>query len=155
MGSGGVMRSIKVVLALALASMVAACATPQAMTVSVSAVANPLPKYRNAVSVRSVTGGAPMDALTRPGVPNEPLKAALEESLRASGYLASGTPKFQVDAEINNLQQPFAGLDLDVAAAVTYKVSGAGAVATYPIKSTGQATFSELADRSRPAAHRQ
>ena len=77
MGSGGVMRFIKVLLALALASMVAACATQQAMTVSASAVANPSPKYKNAVVVRSVAGGAPMDALTRPGVPNEPLKAAL------------------------------------------------------------------------------
>ena len=148
------MRFIKVLQALALASMVAACATQQAMTVSASAVANPSPKYKNAVVVRSVTGGAPMDALTRPGVPNEPLKAALEDSLRASGYLASGAPKYQVDAEINNLQQPFAGLDLDVTADVTYKVSGAGSVATYPIKSMGQATFSELADRGGSAAHR-
>ena len=147
------MRFIKVLLALALASMVAACATQQAMTVSASAVANPSPKYKNAVVVRSVTGGAPMDALTRPGVPNEPL----EDSLRASGYLASGAPKYQVDAEINNLQQPFAGLDLDVTADVTYKVSGAGSVATYPIKSMGQATFSDspiAADRLRIANER-
>ena len=112
------MRFIKVLLALALASMVAACATQQAMT---------------------------------------PLKAALEDSLRASGYLASGAPKYQVDAEINNLQQPFAGLDLDVTADVTYKVSGAGSVATYPIKSMGQATFSDspiAADRLRIANER-
>ena len=151
------MRFLKGLLALALASMVAACATQQAMTVSASAITNPLPKYRNAVAVRSVTGGAPMDALTRPGVPNEPLKAALEDSLRASGYLASGAPKFQVDAEINNLQQPFAGLDLDVTADVTYKVSGGGSLATYPIKSMGQATFSDspiAADRLRIANER-
>ena len=51
----------------------------QAMTVSSGALANPLPKYKNAVAVRSVM---------------------LEDSLRASGYLASGTPKFHVDAEI-------------------------------------------------------
>ena len=84
-------------------------------------------------------------------------KARLEDSLRASGYLASGAPKYQVDAEINNLQQPFAGLDLDVTADVTYKVSGAGSVATYPIKSMGQATFSDspiAADRLRIANER-
>ena len=37
---------------------------------------------------------------------------------------------------------------------VTYKVSGAGSVATYPIKSMGQATFSDspiAADRLRIA----
>jgi len=144
-------------LALALASMVAACATQQAMTVGTHAIANPSPKYRNAVAVRSVTGGAPMNVLTMPGVPNDPLKAALEESLRANGYLASGAPKFHVDAEINNLKQPFIGLEYDVTADVTYKVSGAGAVAKYPIKTTGRATFSDSAigaDRLRIANER-
>jgi hypothetical protein len=151
------MRFLKVVLALALASMVASCATPQAMTVSAGAIANPLPKYKNAVVVRSVIGGAAMNVLTMPGVPNEPLKAALEDSLRASGYLASGTPKFHVDAEINNLQQPFIGLDMNVTTDVTYKVSGTGTVGTYPIKGTGQATFSDSpigADRLRIANER-
>lgn len=125
------MRFLMVVLALALASMVAACVTQQAMTVSAGAIANPLPKYKNAVAVRSVMGGAAMNVLTMPGVPNEPLKAALEDSLRASGYLASGTPKFHIDAEINNLQQPIVGLDMDVTADVTYKVLGAGTVAGF------------------------
>jgi hypothetical protein len=147
----------KGMLALALASMVAACATQQAMTVSTDAVANPSPKYRNAVAVRSVTGGAAMNLLTMPGVTNEPLKAALEDSLRVNGFLAAGTPKFYVDAEINNLQQPFIGLELDVTADVTYKVSGVGSVGTYPIKSTGRAAFSDSlvgADRLRIANER-
>jgi hypothetical protein len=143
-------------LALALAWTVAACATQQAMTVSTNAVANSSPKYRNAVAVRSVTGGAAMNLLTMPGVTNEPLKAALEDSLRVNGYLAAGTPKFYVDAEINNLQQPFIGLDMDVTADVTYKVSGVGS-GTYPIKSTGRATFLDSpvgADRLRIANER-
>src|SRR5262245_44598577 len=143
----------KCMLALALASMVAACASQQAMTVP-GTIANPSPKYRNAVVVRSVTGGAAMNLLTMPGVTDEPLKAALEDSLRVNGYLAAGTPKFYVDAEINNLQQPFIGLDMDVTADVTYKVSGVG---TYPIKSTGRATFSDSpvgADRLRIANER-
>jgi len=138
-------------LAFALASAVAACATQQAMTVSTDTIPTPSPKYRNAIAVRSVTGGAAMNLLTMPGVTNEPLKAALEDSLRISGYLAAGSPKFYVDAEINNLQQPFIGLDLNVTADVTYKVSGVG---TYPIKSTGRATFSDSpvgADRLRIA----
>jgi hypothetical protein len=152
------MRFREGMLALALASMVAACATQQAMTVSTDTIGNPSPKYRNAVVVRSVTGGAAMNLLTMPGVTNEPLKAALEDSLRVNGYLAAGTPKFYVDAEINNLQQPFIGLDLDVTADVTYKVSGVASVGTtYPIKSTGRATFSDSlvgADRLRIANER-
>lgn len=151
------MRFMKGMLALALASMLAACATQQAMTVGPASIGQQLPKYKNAVAVRAVTGGAALDVLTRPGVPNEPLKAALEDSLRANGYLATGTPKFFVDAEIHNLDQPFIGLEYDVAANVTYKVSGGGAAATYPIKSTGRATFSDSpigADRLRIANER-
>jgi hypothetical protein len=69
------MRFVKGMLALALASMLAACATQQAMTVNSGTIASQQPRYKNAVAVRSVTGGAAMNVLTQPGVPNEPLKA--------------------------------------------------------------------------------
>ena len=99
-----------------------------------------------------------MNALTVMGVANEPFKAALEGSLAANGYLAQGgNPKFQIDAEILNLDQPLIGLDLDVTAYVSYKVCGPGVAATYPIKATGHATFSDSplgADRIRIANER-
>jgi hypothetical protein len=47
------------------------------MTVAGGAVANPSPKYRNAIAVRSVSGGQAMNILTVPGVSNEALKAVL------------------------------------------------------------------------------
>jgi hypothetical protein len=138
--------------------MLAACATQQAMTVDSGVVVSASPKYRNAMAVRSVTGGQTMNPLTVPGVPNEPLKAALESSLLANGYLAqSGNPKFYIDAKIVNLDQPLIGLDLDVTANVTYRVSGTGAAASYPIKSTARASFSDsplAADRMRIANER-
>ena len=69
-----------IVLAL-IAPGLAACATQQGMTVDNSAVVNVSPKYRNAIAVRSVTGGRMMNAMTVMGVENEPLKAALEAAL--------------------------------------------------------------------------
>ena len=144
------------ILLLAAPALVA-CATQQAMTVSAGTIANPLPKYKNAVAVRSVTGGQAMNIMTVPGVTDEPLKAALESSLAANGYLASGAPKYYVDAEIKNLEQPLIGLDLEVVANVTYKVSGGGPVATYPIQSKAIASFSDsaiAADRMRIANER-
>jgi len=155
-GGGAEMRRVGFVLILALiAPGLAACATPQAMTVAGIATANP--KYRNAMAIRSVTGGQAMDVLTVPGVSNEPLKQALENSLATTGYLArSGAPKFYVDAEVRNLQQPLIGLTLDVTADVVYKVSGAGG-GTYPIRASGTATFSDspiAADRMRIANER-
>jgi hypothetical protein len=153
------LRYGKILVVLAFfAPGLAACATQEAMTVGGGAIANPSPKYRNAIAVRSVSGGQVMNVLTVMGVANEPLKAALESTLAANGYLArSGTPKFYLDAEIRNLDQPLIGLDLDVTADVTYKVSGAGAAATYPIRSTARATFSDspiAADRMRIANER-
>ncbi|MFA6265213.1 MAG: hypothetical protein WC670_05800 [Pseudolabrys sp.] len=149
------MKFLKMMLALALAASVAACATSQGM--SVGAVGNSLPKYRHAVEVRSVTGGAMMNVLTQPGVSNGPLKEALETSLRANGYLASGRARYFIDAEIKNLDQPIIGLELDVSAVVTYKVSGAGTSASYPVRSEGKATLADspiAADRLRIANER-
>lgn len=151
------MRYGRVLIILALlAPGLAACATQQAMTVVGGATASP--KYRNAMAIRSVTGGQVLNILTVPGVANEPFKAALESTLAANGYLAqSGKPKFYLDAEIQNLDQPLAGLDLDVVADVTYKVSGPGGGAEYPVKSKGTATFSDspiAVDRMRIANER-
>ena len=156
---GGLMQYGRVLVILALiAPGLAACATPAAMTVNSSEVVASNPKYRNAVTVRSVTGGQAMNALTVMGVANEPFQAALESSLAANGYLArSGSPKFYIDARIVNLDQPLIGLDLDVTANVSYEVSGAGPPATYPIKTTARATFSDspiAADRMRVANER-
>ena len=99
-----------------------------------------------------------MNAFTVMGVQNEPFQAALESSLAANGYLApAGTAKFYVDAEIQNLDQPIMGLDLDVTADVNYKISGAGAPSTYPVKTTARATFSDspiAVDRMRIANER-
>jgi hypothetical protein len=150
------MQVARFFLMLALfAPGLAACATPQAMTVA--GIANASPKYRNAMAIRSVSGGQAIDVLTVPGVSNEPLKQALENSLAANGYLArSGAPKFYVDAEIRNLDQPLIGLTYDVTADVVYKVSGSGG-GTYPVKATGTATFSDsplAADRMRIANER-
>ncbi len=146
---------ILVILAL-VAPGLAACATPQPITVV--GIATPSLKYRNAMAIRSVAGGQHMNILTMVGVANEPFQAALETTLAANGFLAqSGPPKFQVDAEIKHLEQPLIGLDMDVVAEVTYNVAGAGGAATYPVRSKGSATFSDLpagAERLRIANER-
>lgn len=153
------MQYAKILVVLAIIGPgLAACATPAAMSVDNAAIINANPKYRNAMAVRSVTGGQVMNALTIMGVANEPFQAALESSLAANGYLArSGTPKYYIDAKIVNLDQPLIGLDLDVTASVSYEVSGADAAATYPVRTTARATFSDspiAADRMRVANER-
>ena len=128
------------------------------MTVAGGTAISAGPKYRSAIAVRSVSGGQAVNVLLAPGVANEPLKEALENTLGANGYLArTGAPKYYLDAEIRNLDQPLIGLDLDVAADVTYRLSGGGTEMSYPIKTTGHATFSDspiAADRLRIANER-
>ncbi len=134
----------KAILAVLMAAGLTACATQGAMTVDSEGTGSANPKYRNAIAVRAVSGGQAMNIMTVPGVTNEPFKEALESSLAAKGYLAgSGTPKYYIDAEIKNLDQPVIGLDYDVTASVVYKVSGAGPAATYPISTKGSASFSD------------
>jgi len=146
-----------VVLAL-LTPALAACATSGGMTVGSGAIANPSPKYRNAIAVRAVRGGQLMDMRTVPGVANEPFKAALEATLSANGYLAaSGAAKFHLDVEIQNLHQPMTGFNLAATADVTYHISGAGPAASYPVRTRGTATYSDspiAVDRMRIASER-
>jgi hypothetical protein len=84
------MRYGKILVALVvLAPLLAACATPGGMTVSSGAIANPVAKYRNAIAVRSVSGGQVMNVLTVPGVANEPFKAPLKTRFRSTATLPS------------------------------------------------------------------
>jgi hypothetical protein len=153
------MRYGRILVVLALfAPGLAACATPQGMTVASGTAVNPAQKYRNAIAVRSVSGGQVMNLATVPGVPNEALKAALESTLAANGYLSrSGTPKFYLDAIILNLDRPLRGLTLNVTADVAYGLYGGGKVDAYQMVTTGRATFSDSpigADRVRIANER-
>jgi hypothetical protein len=152
------MHRAKLLIAAMMAAGLAACATQGAMTVDVGSTGGSNPKYRNAVAVRTVSGGQPMNVLTVPGVPNEPFKAALESSLEAKGYLANGgAARFHVDAEIQDLEQPLIGLTYDVTASVKYRVSGPGVNATYPITTKASASMSDSpigADRMRIANER-
>jgi hypothetical protein len=158
---GGIF-DMKLAFACPLLLTLAGCATQQAMTVTPSALESPIPaipRLKNSFAVRSVSGGQAMNVLTVPGVTNEPFKAALESSLAATGYLASEgtTPKFYIDAEIQDLDQPLIGLNYDVKSSVLYKVSGGGTAKSYPIKATGSAGFSDSplgADRMRIANER-
>src|SRR3954453_1294573 len=138
-------QKIPVVMAL-LAPILSACATPQGMTAAGGIAGSSNPKYRNAIAVRSVSGGEVMNMATVPGIPNEPLKIALESSLAANGYLSkSGTPKFYLDVVIQELHLPMHGLTLHATADVTYALTGSGAFAPYHIVTTGRATFSDSA----------
>ena len=139
------------ILFLLLSFCLSACVTTQDNKMTVSGTPDTAPpKYRNAFAVRSINGACnvsaagikPLVCVEAPVSP-ESIKDALEKSLAANGYLASGTPKYYIDMDIEEARLPMLAVDVEVTTTVTYKVSGDGVVKTYPIKSTGTAQFSE------------
>lgn len=129
-----------------LAIGIAGCAKPQAMFVAQGTIANPVAKYKGAMALRSVTGGAAINILTMPGVMDDAFKSALQSSLANAGYLASdAAAKYTLDATIDNLQQPLIGISMDVTATVTYTVTpaGGGQPVRYPVTTQGSASFSD------------
>ena len=110
------------------------------------------------MAVGEVKGGQVMNILTVPGVPNEPFKAALESSLAAYGYAATGgAAKYVIDAQIHDLKQPLIGFEYDVTAQVTYTVTSGGRSDSHTVTASGNATFANSpmgADRIRIANER-
>lgn len=140
------MFAVRLWCVMALAVGVAGCAKPQAMFVAQGTIANPVAKYKGAMALRSVTGGAAMNILTMPGVMDDAFKSALQSSLANAGYLASNAAaKYTIDATIDNLQQPLIGISMEVTATVTYTVTpaGGGQPMRYPVTTQGTASFSD------------
>jgi hypothetical protein len=135
---------------IACAAVITGCATSanhQAMTVMPSPGIQQNTKLRGVVAVRNVGGGKETNPLWTSQVDNQGFKKALENSLAAFGYLAVNPDKAThiVDADLNALSQPFAGLDMNVSSTVTYKVTSPGVAKQYPISVSAVATFSDAA----------
>jgi hypothetical protein len=142
-------RRLGAVVAVASLMGLAACATPsrpEAMslpaTPGLTASAGDL-GYRSVTSV-IVSGGSETNPLWTAQVSNEDLKAALEGSLAAAGYMGSDGRPMVVTANMVALNQPLAGLDMSVTSRIQYSVtSGGRLVFNETVSATGTATISE------------
>jgi hypothetical protein len=112
-------------MALAAASL-AACAEgarpdSMAFTTGVSPVAATDPAYK-AFRVAHVDGGSKTNPLWESNVSSEDFEKALENSLRAYGFLADDpkSAKTEITANLQELQRPLAGLDMTVTSRVHY-----------------------------------
>jgi hypothetical protein len=119
----------KLILASAVilsAALLSGCATP-AKVGAMSAVATPQQRsantpLRNNVAVRDVTGGKDTNPLWTSQVGNADFEQALEASLRDAGLLAPGKQagKYTLTAQMEKIDQPFAGASMTVTATVNY-----------------------------------
>jgi len=140
------MRSV----ALGCLALLAACATPadvNNMVVGPDTV-HPFPApLRNAICLRTVTGGQETNPMMMSQVSDAGFRGALEGSLRENGLLALDACGFNLDANLLSLSQPMFGLDLRVSALVNYKLEDkAGAILLREtMGSAHTATFSDAA----------
>lgn len=121
-------RLVNGALALGLVLALGACAsgaTPGAMTAAVSeqTLLSPASRLRQAVQVGAVSGGRETNPLWTSQVSDADFATALRQSLSTHAMLAINAETFRVDATLSALEQPFAGLDLEVRSRVRYRVT--------------------------------
>ncbi|MDX2288256.1 MAG: hypothetical protein NW217_05480 [Hyphomicrobiaceae bacterium] len=94
------------------------------MTASLNSTlaATPISPLYQSVGIASVSGGEETNPLLMSKVSSNDFKEALKGSLLQNQFHAVGTQKYQVSAEIQEVQQPLVGLDMSVTSKVRYKV---------------------------------
>ena len=121
------MKRLILVASLVLATAIlTGCATP-ANVGAMSATATPQQRsastpLRDNVAVRNVSGGKDTNPLWTSQVGNSDFEQALEASLRDAGLLAPGKQagKYTLTAQMEKIDQPFAGASMTVTATVNY-----------------------------------
>ena len=116
------------ILILSAALCLTACATasqPGAMVPEVTNanIISSGSKLNQSVSMGTVDGGKDTNPLWTSQVSNEDFAQALEQSLAAHAMLATDNATYRLDAEMVELKQPFAGLDLTVTSTVKYTLT--------------------------------
>jgi hypothetical protein len=138
-------KKIKYVILIILLSGCASSPNQQSMTINSMDIVKSNPELMGQVNVRSVTGGKETNPLWMSKVDNQALKGALEQSLSSVGYKAQdpNDASYQVDVNLNSLNQPMIGLTFNVTSNMTYSVNENGNTATFPINAVGSARTSD------------
>jgi hypothetical protein len=143
------MKKILFFIAVAFLSGCASPAKQGAMSINFTDLPTNLNrKFEGELSVRNVTGGKETGTLKNSGKPqvdNDAFRGALEQSLRAVGYISPNSlnAKYQIDAQILNIEQPSFGLSFDVKSTVLYTINSLKDQKSLPITAIGIATFSD------------
>ena len=144
--------SFRLLLGLALVSLLAACATPatrQGMSLGAedlfAETVTPNPKLKSAVAVASVSGGKSTNPVWTSQVDDKGFREALEESLRLVGYLAPDADgaTHRVDVQLQELRQPLFGMTFDVDSRVEYRVATPSGQMLFPVNARGTAAVSD------------
>lgn len=122
---------LKLGLVSTMLALLGACAqpvTPSAMVPDVAGISvGPTSAYRGAISVGQVSGGHPTSSLGVSQVSDADLRDALVRTLMDAGLGQTGGHtgggRFQLDAVLQRLEQPFAGFAMTVSATIAYRLT--------------------------------
>ena len=119
---------MKKFILLSAALCLTACATasqPGAMVPEIVSanVISSSSKLSQSVEMGTVEGGKETNPLWTSQVSNEDFTEALTQSLAAHAMLATETATYRLDAEMVELKQPFAGIDMTVSSTVKYTLT--------------------------------
>lgn len=145
-----VLKSGAVALAAAGLLGLGACASParpEAMAVMVSAdqTAQPGQRGYQQIAIESVGGGEETNPLWVSNVSSTDFQAALEETLRRANYLSSSSGPLRLSVMLEEVQQPFAGLDMTVTTRARYRLVDANGAVVFEevVGASGTATMGE------------
>jgi hypothetical protein len=79
--------------------------------------------YRNAIGVGAVSGGRGSARLWTARVGNAEFQEALARALADSGLAAAQGGRYRLDADLQKLEEPFAGFAMTVEATIAYKLT--------------------------------
>jgi hypothetical protein len=133
----------------AVVTVLSGCATPasqNAMAIGVQDISGKLNSgLKEQLNVRVVTGGKETNPLWTSQVDNVGFKGALDQSLIAIGYKSktAADAKMQIDASLQNIEQPLFGLTFDVKSTVLYTVNSDSGQKVFPVTATGSASTSD------------
>lgn len=104
--------------------------------------------YHQSMTVDQVQGGSETNPLWMSNISNEEFRAGLEQSLRNAGLLAanSASAQYRVISNVQSLDRPLAGFDMNVTLSVRYSVTPVGGGAPIfddVVTSTGVGRMSE------------
>ena len=143
-------KSAAVVLAAVSTLAAGACASParpEAMAALVSPAQTAAPGDRGyqQITVATVAGGEQTNPLWVSNVSDADFRAALEATLRQANYLSSGTGPLSLSVTLEEVQQPFAGLDMTVTTRARYRLTDASGAVLFEetVAASGTGTMGE------------
>jgi hypothetical protein len=162
------LTAITALFAMGIVAALSGCAASESIgpgaAVRPGAVAAMNPRLKAAVTLREVTGPHEPDSrlpfFRNVGPANtETFRRALLDSLALNGYYTSDpkAARLAVSANVEQLEEPVAGVSMLVRTSVTYVVTGPGGSRSFAIKADGRASPADslsAADRLRIANER-